>query len=228
MKATTNSAEVAGRGSLEGWLNAAYESLKESGVDAVRVMPLAKKLKLSRTSFYWYFQDRESLLEALVSLWKNKNTFNLVSQSQAYAESITEAILNVFDCWLNSELFDSQFEFAMRSWALQSPKVAEEIRQADVQRVQALTQMFDRFGFEHDAAVTRARSIYLTQIGYISMNTQEPLAQRMRYIPEYLKIFTGVEPEPRELERFYRRNAFSSADQQGPATPDERRTFSEK
>lgn len=215
MKATTNSAEAAGRGSLESWLNAAYENLKESGVDAVRVMPLAKKLNLSRTSFYWYFQDREALLEALVSLWKNKNTFNLVSQSEAYAESITEAILNVFDCWLNSELFDSQFEFAMRSWALQSPEVAEEIRQADAQRVQALATMFDRFGFAHDAAVTRARSIYLTQIGYISMNTQEPLAQRMRYIPEYLKIFTGVEPEPRELERFYRRNGFSSADLQG-------------
>lgn len=212
MKATTNSPELAGRGSLEGWLNAAYESLTESGVDAVRVMPLAKKLNLSRTSFYWYFQDREALLEALIALWKNKNTFNLVSKSQAYAESITEAILNVFDCWLNSDLFDSQFEFAMRSWALQSPEVAEEIGQADSQRVQALTEMFDRFGFEHDAAVTRARSIYLTQIGYISMKTREPVAQRMRYIPEYLKIFTGVEPEPRELERFYQRNGFSAAD----------------
>ncbi|KAF0864095.1 TetR/AcrR family transcriptional regulator [Pseudomonas sp. LD120] len=212
MKATSNSTEAGGRGSLESWLNAAYESLKESGVDAVRVMPLAKKLNLSRTSFYWYFQDREALLDALVNLWKNKNTLSLVAQSEAYAESITEAILNVFDCWLNSELFDSQFEFAMRSWALQSPEVAQDIREADALRVQALARMFDRFGFAHDAAVTRARSIYLTQIGYISMNTQESLAQRMRYIPEYLQIFTGVEPQPRELERFFQRNGFSSAD----------------
>lgn len=109
-----------------------------------------------------------------------------------------------------AELFDSQFEFAMRSWALQSPEVAHEIRQADAQRVQALAQMFDGFGFAHDAAVTRARSIYLTQIGYISMNTQKPMAQRMRYIPEYLKIFTGVEPLPRELDRFFQRNGFFS------------------
>jgi hypothetical protein len=100
----------------------------------------------------------------------------------------------------------------MRSWALQSPEVAQEISEADAQRVEALRQMFDRFGFEHDAAITRARSIYLTQIGYISMKTREPLAQRMRYIPEYLKIFTGREPEARELERFYQRNGFSSAD----------------
>jgi len=35
----------------------------------------------------------------------------------------------------------------MRSWALQSPEVAQEIGQADAQRVEALRQMFDRFGF---------------------------------------------------------------------------------
>ncbi|MGQ7817981.1 TetR/AcrR family transcriptional regulator [Metapseudomonas furukawaii] len=211
MKTTTNGQEAAGRGSLEGWLNAAYESLTESGVDAVKVLPLAKKLNLSRTSFYWFFEDREALLEALIERWRHKNTRNLVERTQAYAESITEAILNVFDCWLDSALFDSQFEFAMRSWALQSVEVAEEINKADAQRVEALTRMFARFGFEHDAAYTRARSIYLTQIGYISMKTREPLEERLKYIPEYLRIFTGVEPQTRELERFYSRHGVAGA-----------------
>jgi AcrR family transcriptional regulator len=205
---TSKTPELAARGSLESWLNAAYETLKESGVDAVRVLPLAKKLNLARTSFYWYFEDREALLAALIEQWKRKNTRNLVSHSQAYAASISEAILNVFDCWLNSELFDSQFEFAMRSWALQSEQVAAEIVEADALRMEALKQMFDRFGFSEDAAATRARSIYLAQIGYISMKTYEPLALRMRFIPEYLRIFTGVEPEAHELERFYQRNGF--------------------
>ncbi|KEY88194.1 TetR/AcrR family transcriptional regulator [Pseudomonas sp. P1B16] len=208
MNMTSKTPELAARGSLESWLNAAYETLKESGVDAVRVLPLAKKLNLARTSFYWYFEDREALLAALIEQWKRKNTSNLVSHSQAYAASISEAILNVFDCWLNSELFDSQFEFAMRSWALQSEQVAAEIVEADALRMQALKQMFDRFGFSEDAAATRARSIYLAQIGYISMKTYEPLALRMRFIPEYLRIFTGVEPEAHELERFYQRNGF--------------------
>ena len=208
MNMTSKTPELAARGSLESWLNAAYETLKESGVDAVRVLPLAKKLNLARTSFYWYFEDREALLAALIEQWKRKNTRNLVSHSQAYAASISEAILNVFDCWLNSELFDSQFEFAMRSWALQSEQVAAEIVEADALRMEALKQMFDRFGFSEDAAATRARSIYLAQIGYISMKTYEPLALRMRFIPEYLRIFTGVEPEAHEQERFYQRNGF--------------------
>ena len=163
------------RGSADGWLEAAYEALKESGVDAVRVMPLAKRLNLSRTSFYWFFQDREQLLAALLARWKDKNTGGMLKQSERYAENITEAILNVFECWLNPELFDSQFEFAVRSWALQSEEVATEIAAADDARINGLSAMFRRFGYDADAADTRARTIYLTQIGYISMKTTEDI-----------------------------------------------------
>lgn len=191
------------RGSPEGWLEAAYEALKESGVDAVRVMPLAKRLNLSRTSFYWFFQDREQLLAALLARWKDKNTGGMVKQSESYAENITEAILNVFECWLNPELFDSQYEFAVRSWALQSEEVASEIAAADDSRINALAAMFRRFGYDPDAADTRARTIYLTQIGYISMKTSEDITERFRRIPHYVAIFTGKSPKKRELDRFY-------------------------
>jgi AcrR family transcriptional regulator len=191
------------RGSAEGWLEAAYDALKESGVDAVRVMPLAKRLSLSRTSFYWFFQDREQLLAALLARWKDKNTGGMVKQSESYAENITEAILNVFECWLNPEVFDSQFEFAVRSWALQSEEVTQEIVAADDARISALTAMFRRFGYEQDGADTRARTIYLTQIGYISMKTTEDITERFRRIPHYVAIFTGKAPRKRELDRFY-------------------------
>ena len=71
------------RGSQEGWLEAAYDSLLESGVESVKILPLAKRLNLSRTSFYWFFKDREELLDALVARWREKNTGNLVRQSEA-------------------------------------------------------------------------------------------------------------------------------------------------
>lgn len=185
------------------WLDAAYAALKESGIDAVRVMPLAKQLGLSRTSFYWFFEDREQLLAALLTRWRDKNTGNLVHQCDRYAESISEAILNVFECWLNPELFDSQFEFAVRSWAMQSAEVAAEIAQADDTRINALTGMFRRFGYDEEAADVRARTIYLTQIGYISMNTTEEVVVRFRRIPQYVSVFTGKALKRRELDRFY-------------------------
>lgn len=197
------------RGSPDVWLGAAYESLLEAGVDAVKIQPLAKKLNLSRTSFYWFFKDREELLDALVSRWREKNTGNLVKQAGAYAETVAEAMLNVFDCWLNRELFDSQFEFAVRSWALQSPEILAEVQSADQQRLEALSRMFLRFGYDEPHADVRARTIYLVQIGYISMQTTEDISVRMKRIPEYVEIFTGQAPEQRELDRFFARHGYS-------------------
>ncbi|WP_163269501.1 TetR/AcrR family transcriptional regulator [Chelativorans alearense] len=197
------------RGSSDLWLGAAYETLLESGVDAVKIMPLAKKLNLSRTSFYWFFKDREELLGALVSRWREKNTGNLVKQAGAYAETIAEAMLNVFDCWLDSKLFDSKFEFAVRSWALQSPEILVEVQEADQQRLDALMRMFVGFGQNESRADVRARTIYLVQIGYISMQTEEDISVRMKRIPEYVEIFTGQAPEQRELDRFFARHGYS-------------------
>ena len=205
---STRADDAGGRGSRELWLAAAYESLVEAGIDAVRIQALGKRVGLSRTSFYWFFQDRDALLGALLDLWREKNS-GLAKQAAAYAESITEAILNVHDCWLDPSLFDSQFEFAVRSWALQSAAVAAEIEKADSARIAALASMFMRFGSSAVAADARARTIYLTQIGYISMKTREDLATRMRRIPHYVEVFTGTPPKPRDLARFYARHSFS-------------------
>ncbi|KPQ24437.1 MAG: hypothetical protein HLUCCA13_09280 [Halomonas sp. HL-48] len=202
----------AAKGSQDVWLDAAFEMLLESGVDSVRILPLAKRLKLSRTSFYWFFKDREALLEALIARWREKNTQGLVHQTEAYAENIVEAMLNVFDCWLNPQLFDSQLEFAMRSWALQSAPVVHEIDAADATRIEALTRMFERYGYDSLAANVRGRTIYLTQIGYISMKAQESLEVRMQRIPAYVEIFTGQPTGSRELQRFHARHGYSPAD----------------
>lgn len=202
--------EIAGdtgwRGSIDGWLEAAYDALLEGGVDAVKILPLAKRLKLSRTSFYWFFRDREELLAALIARWRDKNTGNLIRQAEAYAESIAEATLNVFDCWLDRDLFDAKFEFAIRSWALQSDEILKEVQAADNARLAALGRMFERFGHEPVAADVRARTLYLVQIGYISMQTEEDLELRLKRIPEYVAIFTGTAPEPREMDRFLARH----------------------
>lgn len=200
------SSDTGWRGSMDGWLEAAYDALLEGGVDAVKILPLAKKLKLSRTSFYWFFKDREELLAALIARWRDKNTGNLVRRAEAYAESIAEATLNVFDCWLDTALFDAKFEFAIRSWALQSEEILGEVQAADNARLEALGRMFERFGHEPVAADVRARTLYLVQIGYISMQTEEDLELRLKRIPEYVAIFTGTVPEQREIDRFLSRH----------------------
>lgn len=198
---TRAAVESGWRGSREGWLDAGYQALIEGGVDAVKIQPLAKNLNLSRTSFYWFFTDREALLTALIDGWEERTTAPLISATQEYAESAAEAMLNVLACFL-SGAFDARLEFALRSWALQDANLAARSRSVDETRLTALRNMLTGWGYPADVADIRARTIYLTQIGYISMRAQEDLDTRLMRIPTYVKIYTGHPPEPREMARF--------------------------
>ena len=194
------------RGTPDLWLDAAYGLLVEGGVEAVKVMPLAERLGLSRTSFYWHFPDREALLAGLVARWKAKNTGNLIARCEAPAATIAEAMLNLVDCWVDPDIFDSGLEFAMRTWALTDPAVGQAMAEADATRIAAITALFRRFGYDETQSDTRARTLYLTQVGYIALRSQESFEMRMGRIPSYVLTFSGVAPTPDEVAAFRARH----------------------
>lgn len=206
MKQDQSISESGNGGSEQLWLDAAFELLVNSGVDAVKVMPMAKMLNLSRTGFYWHFKDRETLLAALLKRWENKNTGNLVTQTESYAETITEAMFNLFDCWIDPDLFDAKLDFAVRNWSRKDPKVKAIVDSADQVRIEAINKMFLKFGFAEDNADVRAHNVYFTQVGYISMMVQEVRDERLSRMPAYVELYTGVGPMPREIARFMARH----------------------
>lgn len=206
------------RGSEELWLDAAYRMLIETGVESVKVMPLAKRLNMSRTSFYGHFESRAALLEALIAKWQAKNTGNLIARTAAGAGTIAEAIFNLFDCWLNPDLFDDKLDFAIRNWALSDPALKPVLERTDNDRIDAITAMFERFGYDPEEARVRAHTVYYTQIGYISMMVSEPREVRVRRMPLYVETFTGTRPTPAEMSRFAARHGLG-ADFFTTATP---------
>ncbi|MCV2887454.1 TetR/AcrR family transcriptional regulator [Ruegeria aquimaris] len=188
------------------WLAAAYDLLTESGVEAVKIMPLAQKLGVARTGFYWHFKDREALLEAMVRRWEEKNTGNLVARTEAFAESIVEAMFNLFDCWLDDALFDARLDLAIRNWARNDAGLQARLDRADLARQNAVAAMFLRFGYSTQQANVRAMTVMYTQVGYISMRIEENPETRLANMPDYVEVFTGVTPSETDIDRFMSRH----------------------
>ncbi len=184
------------------WLNVAMDVLISDGVEQVKVMNLAERMAVSRSSFYWYFKSRQELLDALLARWQATNTAALIAQSELPAETITAAVCNVQRCVVNSELFDTALDFAVRDWARRSGKVRRMLDQSDARRLAALCTMFIRFNYDETEAETRARVLYYMQIGYDLAQLNEPMATRLSMVPHYLYVFTGVEPRPEEVSEF--------------------------
>ena len=194
------------RGSEDLWLTAAYDLLTEAGVEAVKVMPLAKRLGVSRTSFYWHFRDRDALLEAMFLRWEQKNTGNLVARTEVPAENICEAVFNLFDCWLDDTLFDARLDLAIRNWARNDTQMQQRLDHSDDQRKQALINMFVRHGYDRRDAEVRTMTALYVQIGYISMQVRESFEYRVGMMPDYVTVFTGKTPSKRDIDRFIARH----------------------
>lgn len=188
----------------EDWVRAALATLVADGEEQVRVLPLAQTLGVSRSSFYWYFKNREELLDELVRIWRDTNTRAILEKARAPAESIVRGVLAIFECWVDERLFDPRLDFAVREWARRSGRVRRAVHASDEARVEAIKELFRRHGYEATDAFIRARVLYFMQIGYYALEVKEAMETRFSYAAHYLRAFTGVEPDPGDLERFHR------------------------
>jgi len=141
------------------WLLAAREALVADGIDRVRVASLATQLDVARSSFYWYFRDRDDLTAALLDEWEEHNTASLIDRAARPADTITGALLHVFECWADPRLFDVQLEFAVRAWARTDHEVRARLGVAESvdERLRLVTEYVTVFtGVEPSRSETRA------------------------------------------------------------------------
>ena len=176
--------------------------LAAEGVGHVTVLNLSERLAVSRSSFYWYFKNRDELLDALLDRWDRLNTRSIVRQTQAPAATVNQAVCNVFRCWVDPAIFSPRLDFAVREWARRSAKVRKALDRSDRERTEALRAMFVRFGYEEKDAFVRARVLYYMQIGYYALDIREPIEARLSLTPHYLKAFTGVLASEAEVDAF--------------------------
>jgi len=59
------------------WERAALDLIAEQGVQAMAIEPLARRMGITKGSFYWHFSSRESLLEQALLRWEKHDLRNL-------------------------------------------------------------------------------------------------------------------------------------------------------
>ena len=186
------------------WLRRALELFVAEGIDAVRITRLADDLQVTRGSFYWHFDNREDLIDALVDFWQRKNT-PAITTAVGDADSLEQGIFGFFELCIDSERFDPRLDLALREWARRSPEIRARVDAADAERIDALRQFFARQDYAATDALIRARVLYFSQIGFYALEVHEPFERRLAYTEAYYESFTGRRPDPRRCRAFITR-----------------------
>lgn len=190
------------RTTKQDWLDLAIQTLVEDGIDQVKIQAMAKKLDVSRSSFYWFFESLQDLHDQLLQAWLRRNTDPVVDHAQRAAPNINRAILNVFQCWIDDSIFYPQLDTAVRIWARRDTSIRTVIDEADRRRIEAITAMYQRYGYDPENAFIRARVLYFMQIGHYTLDVDEALDVRVSHVPAYLLAFSGQQAEPGDIAAF--------------------------
>lgn len=179
------------------WVQAALEVLAESGVAAVRVEPLARRLKITKGSFYWHFKDRDDLLTAMLAAWRRQATLNIIARIERLDQPPAEKLRQLIDLPLvgRRSADGAGLELAVRVWAKSDPRAAEALAEIDQQRLAHIVGLVKGSGVRDDVEAQGRAYLYYAYI-LAEAFVPVPLTPEARAVCDH--VLAAPAPAPRK------------------------------
>ncbi|HEU4772948.1 MAG TPA: TetR/AcrR family transcriptional regulator [Lysobacter sp.] len=168
-KSSAGKSERVGRLSADDWAQAAIDLIAEQGVSAVAVEPLARRLGVTKGSFYWHFPSRDALLVAALERWEKMEQETVFGQLEAVADP-RERLRALFS--MVAHEYKAHIIYSELLKALDHPAVQPVIGRVSERRLEYLTASFRQAGLGRDDARNRARLAYAAYVGFLQLNLQ--------------------------------------------------------
>ncbi len=172
--------ERGSRLSATDWAQAALDVIAEEGVNAVAVEPLARRLGVTKGSFYWHFPSRDALLRTALEHWEQGEQDDLFVQLEAIADPRVRM----------GELFRrvaheprSHIIYSALLQALDHPIVQPVMQRVSKRRLDYLVLAFRQLGMAKLDAPHRAHLTYAAYVGFLQLTLQlrQPRLQQVEF-----------------------------------------------
>lgn len=150
------------------WEQVGLDTLGELGVSAVAVEPLARRLGVTKGSFYWHFPSREALLKIILERWElhDEDEFASIETIGDPKERMRRLFRRTGSDELKSHLI---YGALLRS--PEHPIVQPVLTRVTNRRIAFLTDAYRQAGFEARAEY-RARLAYAAYAGFLQLSWQ--------------------------------------------------------
>lgn len=164
----------------DAWINFATDVLAEEGLTGLRIEVLARRLKVTKGSFYWHFKDRQALLNAVATRWRDARIEELTTQANVPADNAMPLIHQLIDTYATRPNFSRmKLELAMRDWARRDPLVTSVVEAVDQARLENATRLFTLAGFAPAEAHTRALLLFTHVFGLSMLMFDEKISSNI-------------------------------------------------
>jgi len=164
--------------SADDWTRAALELIAEQGVAAVAVEPLARRLGVTKGSFYWHFRSRGALLQTALERWeKEDQEVNFIPLHERVPDprERMRALVHMV-----AKEYTTHVIYAALIKAASHPVVRPVIERVSQRRFDYLVATFRQAGLGDDDAPHRARLVYTAYVGFLQLNLELKQARMSR------------------------------------------------
>ena len=152
---------------LKPWLDEGIKRVAVKGLLFLNIAEIADEIKISKSSFYHYFNSKEEYLEQLIEYWEEEGTINIIKQvllQDDLAEPILFLLKNIFDTNFENEFVLQQF----RASAGANKNIEKKVEEIDQIRISFLIAMLSKSGYSGQELNNKARHIYRFFLGTIA------------------------------------------------------------
>ena len=189
--------EMTKRLTAQAWIDFALATLAHDGIEALKADVLARKLGVSRGSFYWHFRDLGTFHAEIIERWRQTTTEAIIAELQHYAsaEQRLHALLR------RAFGHKAVLEVHMRTWAENNAAAARAVSEVDHRRRAYIERMLADAGITPPLAATRAQLLYWTYLG-AALSGSKLTGQRLeRIVSELGRIGLGAADENGAISR---------------------------
>jgi len=151
------------------WEQAALNLVAEKGLAALRVEPLARRLGITKGSFYWHFPGRDELLAQALDRWEQQDRQHLrlsLSATTAPAERLADFV------WRTSRQTLTHRIYVALCASPDDPRIGPVLRRVTQRRLKYLAGALEELGLEPTDARHRANLMYSSYVGYLQLQAQ--------------------------------------------------------
>jgi AcrR family transcriptional regulator len=153
----------------EDWEKEALELIAEQGVQALAVEPLARRMGITKGSFYWHFPGREALLDQALKRWEEHDARNLKTALGEFDDP-RDRLVSFFRRVGKEKLTHEVYSELCA--AAGHPQVEPVLERVANRRMAQISAAFRELGMEPTAARHQARLTYSVYLGFLQLQRQ--------------------------------------------------------
>jgi AcrR family transcriptional regulator len=151
------------------WAQGGLDMISESGVAGLAVEPLARRLGVTKGSFYWHFPSRDALLRASLERWEQSELEEVFARLEGIVDP-RERLRELFRRVAHEA--KSHIIYSELLKALDHPVVQPVMERVSKRRLDYLQLAFRQIGMGRPEAIHRARLTYSAYVGFLQLSLQ--------------------------------------------------------